>query len=59
MMTRLASLALLLAFAGLAACGDEDLKFGDPSETATPGGATNTPGPDSTATPVTTATPTP
>jgi hypothetical protein len=59
MMTRLASLALLLAFTGLAACGDEDLKFGDPSETATPGGATNTPEPDSTPTPTPTVTPTP
>jgi hypothetical protein len=57
MMTRLASLALLLAFAGLAACGDEDLKFGEPNETATPGGATNTPGPTTTATPTTTPTP--
>lgn len=59
MMIRLASVALVLAFTSLAACGDEDLKFGDPSETATPGGATNTPDPDSTPTATPTTTPTP
>ena len=50
MMTRLASLALFLAFSVLIACGDEDLKFGDaPEETATP---------DTTSTPDRTGTPT-
>ena len=48
----LASLVVFVTLAAFVACGDEDLEFGEPSDTPTPGG-------DDTNTPDDTATPTP
>ena len=45
-----ASLILFVTFLAFAACGDEDLEFGDPSD--------DTPTPDDTSTPDGTTTPT-
>ena len=45
-----ASLVLFVTLLAFAACGDEDLEFGDPSD--------NTPTPDDTTTPDDTSTPT-
>jgi hypothetical protein len=57
MTARLGSLALLLAFVLFAACGEEDLKFGDVNETPTPS-SSNTPNATTTPTASPTATPT-
>ena len=56
-----ASLVLFVTLFLFAACGDEDLEFGDPSDnTATPDdGATNTPNQTTTPTATPTVTPTP
>ena len=58
MRIRLACLALLLAFAGFPACGDDDLKFGEPNDTPTPD-RTSTPDATETPTPTPTETPEP
>ena len=56
-----ASLVLFVTFLAFAACGDEDLEFGEPSDnTATPDDdATSTPNQTATTTATPTATPTP
>ena len=51
-----ASLILFVTFLAFAACGDEDLEFGDPGDTTpTPAGST----PNATSTPAATPTATP
>jgi hypothetical protein len=55
----LASLVVFVTFLGFAACGDEDLQFGEPSDnTPTPDGD-DTATPDDTTTPTSTPTATP